>query len=271
MIGEYWLTSAYLVILFQGEELRYDKRDADGRMLAVDFDVKHTSSKEPSVGNFAIYNLKEETRKRISSDAIGLRFYGGYEGKEKLLYSGTIEKVINKRQGVDYVTELRCGDGFREFTQSITSKTYASGVDKQQIVEDVARDMGLGLKVAKDGIKGVLTGSKTLDGLSKDVLTELIPDWSIVDGEINISGGKLAPMSTIASLINSDTGLLESPNITEKGVNIKAQIDPDVRPRSLLQVESESVNGVFIVQSIQFVGNNYGGAFDMNIEAAAYG
>lgn len=270
MSYQFWLTSAYLIVIFPNEELRFDRRDEDGRMLAVDFDVKHTNSKEPSVGNFAIYNLAEETRKRIASDAIGLRFYGGYDGMEKLLYSGSIERVINKRQSVDYVTEIRCGDGFREFTKSVTSRTYASGVDKQTIVNDIASDMGLPLKLGKDAVKGVLNGSKTLDGLSKDVLTELVPEWSIVDGEINIAA-QGQPISNVAAVIKSDTGLLESPSITEKGVNIKAQIDPDIRPRSLLQVESESVNGLYVVQSIQFVGNNYGGAFDMNIEAVSYG
>jgi hypothetical protein len=269
MIGEYWLTSAYIVIIFDGEELRYDKRDDDGRMLAVDFDVKHTNGKEPSVGNFAIYNLTEETRKRIASDAVGIRFYGGYEGNEKLLYSGSIEKVFNKRQGNDIQTELRCGDGFREFTKSVTSKTYASGATKEEIVSNIAKDMGLGLKVAKGALTGVMNGSKTLDGLSKDVLSEIVPNWSIVDGEINISGSAVTPMSDDAVLIKSDTGLLESPTITEKGVNVKAQIDPDIRPRSLLKVESMTVNGLFVVQSVQFVGNNYGGAFDMNIEAIA--
>ena len=271
MSGRYWLTTAYLVIVFNGEEIRYDKRDDDGRMLAVDFDVKHTASKEPSVGNFGIYNLAESTRKRIASDAIGLRFYGGYEGNEKLLYSGSIERVINRRQGGDYITEIRCGDGYREFTQSVTSKTYASGVSKEQVINDIAADMGLAVRTTVEGAKGVLTGAKTLDGLSKDVLSEIVPDWSITDNEIVITGGALVPLSNVASVISSDTGLLESPTITEKGVNIKAQIDPDIRPRNLLDVRSESVTGIYIVQSVQFVGNNYGGAFDMNIEAAAYG
>lgn len=270
MSYQFWLTSAYIVVIFPTEELRYDKRDDDGRMLAVDFDVKHTNGKEPSVGNFAIYNLAEETRKRIASDAIGVRFYGGYEGREKLLYSGSIERVINKRQGVDYITEMRCGDGFREFTNSVTTRTYASGVDKQTIINDIAGDMGLSVKAGKDAVKGVLTGSKTLDGLSKDVLTEMVPEWSIVDGEINIPAPG-QPISNVATVIKSDTGLLESPAITEKGVNMKAQIDPDIRPRSLLKVESASIEGLYIVQAIQFVGNNYGGAFDMNIEAVAYG
>lgn len=286
----FWKGYAYLVVEFDGYERRFDVQDADGRLLALDFETKSTRSKEPNQGVFNLYNLSANTRREIETDGKAVRCYAGYDGDAKLIYQGDLVFVNSVKKAADWVTTMHCGDGFASFTESVTSKTYASGTEKQIILDQVAKDMGLTVKAGKGAISGTLTGSQMFDGKSKDQLDTLVKDsgaeWSIQDGEINITGSG-QPIDDIAIVLRADTGLLEHPTITDKGVNIKAQLNPDVRPGKLIQLDPISVEvtpggdkipdrgkdyaGIYLCQSVSFVGNNYGGPFDMNIEAIAYG
>ena len=299
----FWKGYAYLVIEYNGFDRRFDVVDEDGRMLALDFETKSTRSKEPNQGVFNYYNLSESTRQEIETDAKAVRCYAGYDGDAKLIYQGDIVFVNSLKSGADWVTTIHCGDGFASFTKSITSKTYASGTEKQVILDQIASDMGLVVKAAQDAITGELGGSLTIDGKSKDQLDVLMKDsgaeWSIQDNELNITKlGK--PIDDIAVVLRADSGLLEHPTITDKGVNVKAQLNPDIRPGKLIKLEPLAVQveptrateepkkppkvpkevfiprrganyaGVYLCQTVSFIGNNYGGPFDVTIEAIRY-
>jgi hypothetical protein len=285
----FWKGYAYLVIEYNGFDRRFDVVDEDGRMLALDFETKSTRSKEPNQGVFNYYNLSESTRQEIETDAKAVRCYAGYDGDAKLIYQGDIVFVNSLKSGADWVTTIHCGDGFASFTKSVTSKTYASGTEKQVILDQIASDMGLVVKAAQDAITGELGGSLTIDGKSKDQLEVLMKDsgaeWSIQDNELNITKlGK--PIDDIAVVLRADSGLLEHPTITDKGVNVKAQLNPDIRPGKLTKLEPLAVQvepgaqfvpergrdytGVYLCQTVSFIGNNYGGPFDVTIEAIRY-
>jgi hypothetical protein len=285
----FWKGSAYIVVVYDGYERIFKQEDADGRRLALDFETKSTRSKEPNQGVFNMYNLASTTRQEIETDAKSIRCYAGYDGEEKLIYSGDVVFVNSVKATTDWVTTMHCGDGFASFTESVTSKTFASGTDRQIILDQVAKDMGLVVKAAKDAISGTIPGAISMDGKSKDQLEVLTRDtgaeWSIQDGELNITA-KGSPIDDVAIVLRADTGLLEHPTITDKGVNVKAQLNPDIRPGKLIKLEPIAVQvtpggdespergkdyaGVYLCQTVQFMGNNYGGAFDVMIEAVRY-
>lgn len=285
----FWKGYAYLVIEYNGFERRFDIEDEDGRLIALDFETKATRSKEPNQGVFNYYNLSASTRQEIETDAKSVRCYAGYDGDAKLIYQGDIVFVNSLKSGPDWVTTIHCGDGFASFTESVTSKTYASGTEKQVILDQIASDMGLVVKASKDAIAGALGGSLTIDGKSKDQLDVLMKDsgaeWSIQDNELNITQIG-SPIDDIAVVLRADSGLLEHPTVTDKGVNVKAQLNPDIRPGKLIKLEPIAVQvtpggdsapergrdytGVYLCQTVSFIGNNYGGAFDVNIEAIRY-
>lgn len=299
----FWKGSAYLVVQYDGFERRFDIEDADGRRLALDFETKSTRSKEPNQGVFNIYNLSSSTRQEIETDAKAVQCWAGYDGDEKLIYAGDVVFVNSVKSGPDWMTTIHCGDGFAAFTESVTSKTYASGTERQVILDQVAKDMGLIVKATKDAITGSIPGAISMDGKSKDQLEVLTRDtgaeWSIQDGELNITSIGEA-IDDEAIVLRADTGLLEHPTITDKGVNIKAQLNPDIRPGKLVKLEPIAVQvqptaapavpkkppkkpkeifipergrdyaGIYLCQTVQFIGNNYGGPFDVMIEAVRY-
>jgi len=300
----FWKPKAYVIIEFAGREQAFDKEDKDGRMLAIDFETESNRSKEPNKGIFNLYNLAESTRRDIEQNATGIRCYAGYDDNVKLIFSGDIVYVRSPRQGAEFVTQIQAGDGYKNFTQSVTSKTYASGTDKQIIIEQMAKDMGLVTKIAKDTITGVTNGATTFDGRTKDTLASLLADngasYSIQDRGIHIvKTGK--PIDDQAIVLRAETGLIEAPAVTDKGINIRAFLNPDIRPGKLLVVQAltfedtrtekpakkesktkEAIanpktrfadyNGTYIAESVKFTGNNYTfSEFSVSMETVRYG
>lgn len=289
----FWKGSAYLVVEFDGYERRFDQIDADGRRLALDFETKSTRSQQPNQGVFALYNLSASSRQEIERNAKAVRCYAGYDGDEKLIFQGDVVFVNSTKPAPDWMTTIHAGDGFKAFTEKVTSKTYASGTEKEIIINQLAADMGLVVKAAKDAVTGALSGDLSLDGRSKDQLDIITKDsgaeWSIQDNEIYITKAE-KPIDDIAIVLRADTGLLEHPALTDKGVNIRAQLNPDIRPGKLVKLEliavevqptqtasdteapkrGQDYEGVYLCQTVGFVGNNYGGPFDVNIEAVRY-
>ena len=277
-------SEAWVEVIYPDRVVSYDQRNEDGRMIAIDFEIRHTNGKEPSQGAVSIYNLSEQSGRSISTDATGLRVFAGFDSNEKLIYEGSISTVEDIPMWPDRVIKLSLGDGYQQYTQAVTSKTYASGTERQVILADLARDMGLSLKQSIDAAKGVISGDLTLDGLTKDVMEQFTQEggdqWTITDNEVHVSRvGRAIDNDVI--VLASDSGLLETPTVTEKGVNIRALLNPDVRPGKVIRLEATGItgqvergkdySGFYLVQSAAFIGNNYSGdVFDMNLETVAY-
>lgn len=281
---------AYATVTLKTGVLVMDAMAGNGRRLAIDFEVSSNRSNNPNQAVCQIYGLNETNRQAISSEGVAISIYAGYEGVHKLIFQGDITTVQVIKLNPGWAVKITAGDGIKPFTESVVTKTYASGTEKSDIVKDVIDSMKLAAKTAVDTITGKTDGDLSLDGLAKDALSTVVGDagasWSIQDGEVHIA--KIdEPIDNEAIVISSDTGLLESPIVTEKGLNIRAVLNPDVRPGKLISLKSATVqidstpesiaipklasyDGFYLVQSVSFVGNNYGGAFDVVMETASY-
>lgn len=310
--GELWIE-----VVYDSEAVVYDQKDEWGRMLHLDIDVKASRSKTPNQGVVAIYNLKESDRNRIRRDGKSIRVFCKYHDMDEpvMVFTGDIVFAYTIKDGTDWKTEIKAGDGWRSFSQSITSRNYAAGTSNRDIVKQVAADMGLALKESGNVLRGLIDGSITLDGLSKDTLDEVVFDaggeWSIQDNEIHVTPIK-EPIDGEAIVLDSTSGLLENPSISEKCLKFRSQMIPALRPGKVVEllakewvIESGSgrqegnkkeqkkkkkadpkkpkqqeevmkidritdYDGFYICQSVQHVGNNYGGPFDSICEALPY-
>lgn len=239
----YFKGEAYLEVIYANEAVVYDQKNDAGRMLQVDFDIKMSRSKTPNQGVIAIYNLAETDRRRIERDAKSVRLYAGYDGDNKLIFVGDVVFVSTAKEDVDWKTEIKAGDGFRSFSQSITSRNYAAGTPIRTIIEQTAKDMGIALKESANILKGSLDGSITLHGKSQLALDQVVRNaggqWSIQDNELQVTP-ITKPIDGEAIVLDSSSGLLEAPSVSEKGVNIRCQFHPDLRPGKVVKLESSS-------------------------------
>lgn len=239
----YFKGEAYLEVIYENEAIVYDQKLDTGRMLQVDFDIKMSRSKTPNQGVVAIYNLAETDRRRIERDAKSIRLYAGYDGDNKMIFTGDVVFASSVKETVDWKTEIKAGDGFRSFSQSITSRNYAAGTPIKTIVEQTAKDMGIAVKESANILQGVIDGSVTLHGKSQSGLDQVIRnaggEWSIQDNEIQITP-VTKPIDGEAIVLDASSGLLEAPSLSEKGVSVRCQLHPDFRPGKVMKLESSS-------------------------------
>lgn len=273
----YFKGEAYLEVIYEKEAIVYDQKNDAGRMLQVDFDIKMSRSKTPNQGVIAIYNLAETDRRRIERDAKSVRLYAGYDGDNKLIFVGDVVFVSTVKEDVDWKTEIKAGDGFRSFSQSITSRNYAAGTPIRAIVEQTAKDMGIALKESANILKGSLDGSITLHGKSQLALDQVVRNaggqWSIQDNELQVTP-VTKPIDGEAIMLDSSSGLLEAPSVSEKGVNIRCQLHPDLRPGKVVKLESSSwavdSGGTGVMDGSQTTKSSNGGSDSMAQKEKTY-
>lgn len=284
-----WKPDAYAIITLKTGILMLDAVASNGRRLAIDIETTSNRSDSPNKAVCQIYGLNDSSSQAIRSEGVSIQLYAGFDGIHKLIFEGDITSTQVIKLNPGWAIKITAGDGIKAFTESTITKTYASGTEKTDIIKDIVDSMKLAAKTAVDTISGKTVGDLTLDGLSKDALNTIMGDnqasWSIQDGEVHMA--KIdEPIDREAIVISSETGLLESPVMTEKGVNIRAVLNPDIRPGKLIDLQAisfvvdlksqgelpkkASYSGLYLVQAVNFVLNNYGGAFDVVMETVAY-
>jgi len=257
--------------------------------LHMEFDILMHRKSKPNQAKITVYNLSEKSRKLFNEKHQAIEFFAGYDNKPLTIFRGTTTNVLSIKNNVEWRTDFYAGEGQKEFSTIKFSKTYKAGIPISLILTEVSAAIGLPVVLGATGLDELLLSSVTYDGLAKDVLDQITDDyflnWSIHHGFLEIvDAGE--PPATAAKVIvlRSDTGLLESPTITEDGINVVAMLNPEIKPSAIIKIEpqqtitqlgklmekkipSKSAEGLYIVDRAHFIGNNFGGRFDVEIES----
>lgn len=273
------------------DETRFDLSaisEKTDRRLDMSFNVFATSASDPNDGECTIYNLSETTRNRITEGS-KVEVYAGYDGNYKLISMGDIEIVNSRKPGTDWATTIEWGDGSRAYIDVNFTRSYKEGVKVGDILDDLTSSLGLAVNSVSRTMPDVLNGGLSVNGKTKDILNKMTKDygleWSIQDEEVRVlKQGE--PIDENAIVISQETGLLEFPQITEKGVNFICQLNPDLRPRKIVNIKSigstkvlgtdplaklqDKANGLQLIESVRFSGDNFGGAFQSKVRCNQY-
>lgn len=284
-------SDAYAVITTDDERISLDKIK-DTKRLSISFKFRKSTDNKPNQNSCTIFNLSETTRNKISETGNLIEIYAGYEVL-KLVSVGNIFRVSHYKHGTDWVTSIKFGDGQLDYDTRRFTKSYEKGGSLRSIFNDVAESFNLPIVNESKKIDKkndiTLPSSLTLDGLSKDVLSEISEqhdiEWSIQDGAINLIDLDSVIEET-AIVINHETGLLDHPEITEQGINVRVLLNNDILPNKLIDVQpvsiqitseklkdarNSSANGLFKCILVDISGDNFGGGIDMKIQAVRYG
>jgi len=262
------------------------------RDLHMDFDILSNRKSKPNQAKITIWNLSETTRNLFSEDLQGIEFSAGYQTTPVLIFRGATNNVLHVPGRVDYQSIIFAGEGQKEFSESVFNKSYAKGTPLSLVLKEVSASLGLPAEIDDESVDHVLLTGLSLSGRTKDVLDRVTADhgltWSIQHGTTEIvKAGEPPRRDASAIVVSTDTGLLESPVLTDRGVRVKSMLDArirpsrliDVRPRSTTLNYSEAIKnkppktdatGIYIVDRAQYVGSNYGGPFDVIAESDAF-
>ncbi|HCL3993290.1 hypothetical protein ACEOPL_05035 [Pseudomonas aeruginosa] len=229
--------------------------------LRIAFELTKSADSAPNEIKVSIWNLsRERIDQLLRGDFQSARLWAGYE-ELRLLFLADIIKVGVKREGLDWIVELECGDGDRDYHQSYVSQTLSAGTSREQMV-------GVALASMPDTSAGQLElprpqrlpRARVLFGPTRDVLTDLAgwqdADWSIQDGQL-----QMLPRDRVLDdeliLLSEETGMLGSPQLGDDGLTITCLLNPALRVGGQVRLVSrlDWLNGDYKIVRIYYKGD----------------
>lgn len=252
-------------------EGRQDPSTGEWQGLRIRFDVHRTADSVPNKCEVDIYNLSKDSRSFIEGAgkdwAIVLE--AGYETTMKSIFSGRLELgSSNKRgrhnhhhQGPDWCTKLSGYDGLREYRYVVLSKSFGPKTTEGALVKHIAQAMGATLGKIKglDKHKGFAHG-RQLTGAAGRELETLCRSrglrWMLQDGVLHVLpyGDHL---DSEAFFLSPATGLVGSPEKTERGVKVVSLMQAGITPGRLIDLDSTDLKGVHVAESVIHRGDSH--------------
>lgn len=246
-MGKYWIRQTEII----AGGRKYHSDDLD-----IDFDVPFDNDEEPDIAGVTVYNLSENSIHAIKKGQ-NVIINAGYKGDTGTIFMGTIQKAISRWENVDKVTELTIGDGSQQWLTKHVSKTYAENISASALLRDLTSMFGL--ELGKLQLKNDITYPKgrVINAMLKDAVKQIVNEC---DSQFNISKGKIIIIPfgggiQTGFLLNSDTGLIGSPEAFEKeedsktirGYKIQMLLNHRITVNSIIQVQSKTANGTYRV------------------------
>ena len=219
--------------------------------FTVEFELPFSDGSEADVSNIKLYNLSDETTKKIAKgDPVVVQ--AGYEGDVGTVALGTIEEATTAWQGVDKITTLLVGDGTNQWLTARVNRTWRQGVKASEIAKDIIDLLGLSvgqLKLPNDAAypsgKTFATGAKTaLEEIARDCGAKL---------HVTRQAIYLVPpdrFERVGVVLTADTGLLDSPEPVTKpegGYKIRTLLQHRITTDAMVEIRSRTANGQFRV------------------------
>ena len=257
------------------------------RDLKIDFSITKTIGSKNNSATISVMNLTKSHRRQLGEEFDKIELKAGYKrGPVSTIFKGTIEDVEHSKEGADVKSEMTCGDGNEATQKGAVSRTFPAGTKPKEIMEYVIGEMP---GVTKGEFKGVddLPAYKrpvTVYGWAASELDKIGREhklyWSIQSGEVQaVRNDEVLPGTTV---ISSETGMIGIPTVTDKGVRVKALLNPNIAPGRQIDVRSDFLDeesgrdkratddggGLFRVSEVTFSGSNLGEEFYVEAEAS---
>ncbi|TQI72895.1 hypothetical protein FHT98_0615 [Bosea sp. AK1] len=254
--------------------------------LKVDFSGKLTIGSSQNTGTVTIWNLTRSNRAKLGEEFDQLTLKVKYEkGESGILIKGSIRDVTNKLDGADVSSEIEIGDGDEAVNKSGVSKSFPAGTKPKEVASYIVGQMAKVTPGPMVGIDDLPAYTKPIAvfGYAKRELDTLGREhgfyWSIQSGTAEIV--KADRFIDDVTILSKATGLLNTPEETDKGIKVRCLINPRIKPNRVIDVrsdfqdegsgrdktKSDQGGGLFRVATIDFSGSNRAQEFYFDIEA----
>lgn len=212
--------------------------------LVIYIEIKKEASSSPGEGAVNIYNLNETTETLIRNRTESIQVEAGYDGRLNTILVGQIRRVERDREGLDRVTKITVGGHVENLTGAIFSRSYAGTVPTRTVVRDALNSIGLttapvDIIPASATLTDFTWSARATDALDQ-ILRPLGLYWYEDDGVVRVSRPGSPTVSDIV-VLNSQTGLVGTPSITDEGVKATSFLNPAIVVGGTVQITAESL------------------------------
>lgn len=241
------------------------------------FEIKKTPTASANKGKVSLYNMAAQTRSAITPGML-VTLSAGYVGNVRVAFNGVVAKSTSERQGPDVVTSMELGDGEAALSQVTIHRSYPNGSTLAQIITDIAVAMQAQTAANPTAItSGVAVGLPAVvyplgyvaKGLVRHVMRSLCRSnglqWSIQNGSLTIVPLGASTQET-AEVISAQTGMLGVPSLNGQKVEFTCLINPSLSPGRLVQMNTATVQGFYVLQTVDLAGDSWGDKWECHCE-----
>lgn len=226
-----------------------DGQGLDLSDLHLKFTITKSDAQSPNVADVTVYNLADDTARRIRDEFTVVTLEAGYRGNVGVIFRGNIKQVrVGRESATDTYLNIAAADGDAAYNGALVNVTLAAGATQSQQVEAAARPMsahGVDQGFTADLGATKLPRGKAMFGLSREYLRQSAlasgTTWSIQDGRLQLVK-RTGVLPGQAILLTPDTGLVGAPEQTDKGVTVQCLLNPQLRVGGKVKLDNSLVN-----------------------------
>lgn len=254
--------------------------------LRVTFRVEKTLKKDPNTAEIVVWNLSADSRASVQDEGLLTEIEAGYFGNTSLIFKGELDYGQSTREGPDWITRLETQDGGAQYRSSRINISFDASTLLQDAMRTAAGALGVGLgnleqalgeglprESATQYVKGLVLSGKASKQFDK-VCKRAGFDWSIQDGQLQLTRPGQVVNPAEAIVLMPGTGLIGSPERGEKGiVKARSLLQPDLMPGKKVQIRAGEQNGLWEVDGFYrveksiFTGDTGGSDWYVDVEA----
>lgn len=223
--------------------------------LEISFEGDFDSNPDPNIYKVTIYNLNKDTISQIKKNS-KIIVNAGYENDIGCVVAGRIKEAITKNESIDTVTNIEIYDLTTSWLNTVVNKSFKGSIKASQVISSITGGLGIEIgkiELAEDKVYqlGKTVLGKLSDVLKTIIVTECKSNLIVRDGRIDIVPYKNNGFET-GFVLNADTGLIASPTKIDSqdikaDYTVKMLFNYHIKSRSLIQIESKVVSGLFVV------------------------
>jgi hypothetical protein len=220
------------------------------------FQVSAADTQSPNSAAIRVYNLKDETAKRIKGEFARVTLKAGYDGAFGVIFQGSVKQFrFGRESAKDTFLDILASDGDLGYNFGLVGgpsgkgQVFAAGTKLIDQLKAAANDMGIAFDPAYiPAVTGLenpnLYRSKVGFGLWRSMLRDIADTlgatWSIQNGKLQmISKTGYLPGETV--VINWRTGMVGIPEQTDMGIRVRTLLNSRVRIGGLVQLNNKDI------------------------------
>ncbi len=246
--------------------------------LDIEFNIERSITFSENTAEFTIYNAKESTRKEVLKEGNNIIFKSGYEDEGiSTLFIGNITEAKSIQEGADWISTISASSirsSRSPLENTYVTISYAPDALLNRPLRDIATALGLVL-IGEDNALINLDNGFTFVGSARAALNyckeilrvngvELyIDNTEIVVYNVDNRDSRFSPI-----YLDYESGLLRVNDITEyktqtakipRRISFESLIIPKMQPNGLININTDKINGLFLIEKLTFEGDNFGG------------
>jgi hypothetical protein len=200
--------------------------------IRIQFEVTETVGRTPNTADIKIYNLTQDHENRIKGEFDDVILNAGYAGAAVLLFRGNIRHSFAHRVDNDHLTEIDAADGDKDFRKGTVNFTLAAGSSPSQLVDHIVGGFASVKRGHVDIKDRKRVRGRVYSGMARDHLDDIAEEndanWSFQRGKLDIVPAD-STLPGEAIVINAATGMVGSPELSDKGITVKCLLNPRIK------------------------------------------